>query len=224
MRWLIGMLAGAALVVALPTTPLAAVKDPAGVKQEREQVRQKIKSLEQEIGQTTDEREKVEKLIELLEKRLEQSRDQLDILDTQRNELETDIQSLKAQERDIAAELAETEARLGEVLRNQYRRQDINPTQAWLAGKSASQAAREGYWFERVSGAERALADRQTEQATRLAEVRNRLEARQARLDATINTQKQRERELQSQRGERQTLMADLNSKLQNQALTKKTA
>lgn len=203
-------------------TPAWAIKDPAGVRQEREQIRQEIKDLAKEIENTNDEKEKAKKLIALLDKRLEQSKDRLVALDKDRRDLERETSKLRSQERELSAQLNETEARLGEVMRNQYRRQDINPTQAWLSGQSASRAARESYWYEQVSEAERSLALQQKDQANRLQTLREGLEAKQDKLDKTIADQSKRERELKSQRTERRQVMADLDSQLKNQELKKK--
>lgn len=199
-----------------------AIKDPAGVRQEREQVRQEIKDLTKEIQNTSDEKAKAKKLIELLDKRLEQSKDRLAALDKDRKSLEQETTKLRTQEKELTGQLRETEARLGEVMRNQYRRQDINPTQAWLSGQSASRAARESYWYEQVSQAERDLAEKQRDQAERLQAVREGLESKQNKLELTIAAQSKRERELRSQRSERKQLIADLDSQLKNQELKKK--
>lgn len=207
---------------ALCFTPAVwSIKDPTGVKQERDQVREEIKQITEDIQNTTNERTKVEKLIELLEKRLEQNKDRLASLDKDRKSLEADIADLSQQEKNQEEALKATEERLGDVLRNQYRRQDINPTQAWLAGQSASKAARESYWYERISIAERDLAKAQAEQTAKLKETREGLETRQFRLEKTIAKQAQRERELKSQRAERTELVADLNSRLKDQELKK---
>lgn len=203
-------------------TPAWAIKDPAGVREEREQIRQEIKSLAREIESTSDEREKAKKLIVLLDKRLEQSKERLSVLDKNRQNLQKETSKLKAEEKELSAQLKETEKRLGEVLRNQYRRQDINPTQAWLSGQSASRAARESYWYEHVSEAERALANRQREQTERLQAIRKGLEDKQEQLNQTIEAQAKRENELRAQRAERKQIIADLDAQLKNQELKKK--
>ena len=117
------------------------------------------------------------------------------ILDRERTEYESDIRDLIQQELVVERDLAATEKRLARVLRNQYQRNEVNPTQAWLAGKSASEAARESYWFERVSQAEKELADRQEQQSDKLHRIRTGLETKQDKLEKTIERQKQRERE-----------------------------
>ena len=206
----------------MATPPVWAIKDPSGVRQEREQVRQEIKALTQEIQDTSDEKTKVKKLIELLEKRLTQSKNRLESLDQDRRKLEQETATLVKRESILSKKLEQTEARLGEVIRNQYRRQDVNPTQAWLSGQSASRAARESYWFERISEAENELAKTQREQAAELEAVRQGLENKQNSLEKTIANQAKRERELNEQRQERRQLMADLDSRLRNQELKKK--
>lgn len=195
------------------------MQDPARVTKERDAVRQQLEQVNQSITQTTQERKKVQGAIEQLDKRLVESKDKLEGLSKTRAEQEGEISDLKGQEAVLARELAETEKRLASVLRNQYQRSDINPTQAWLAGKSAGAAARESYWFERVSQAERDLADRQEKQSDQLQRVRQGLERKQAKLDKTIDQQKQRERELAGLRAERKQLEQDLNSKLKDQEL-----
>lgn len=206
-------------VLTLPVSEAYAQQDPAGVTKEREAVRKKLDQLKKNISETTSERKKVINAIEQLEERLSESKDKLILLDKERAEFETDIRDLIQQELEVERDLAATEKRLGGVLRNQYQRNEVNPTQAWLSGKSASEAARESYWFERVSQAEKELADQQEQQSDKLHRIRTGLETKQDKLEKTIDRQKQRERELAGQREERKQLEQDLNSKLKDQEL-----
>lgn len=207
-----------------PTPVLAqsAVRDPAGVKQERDEVRRKLDALKKAIQETSGEKKQAAQALNLLEKRLEQTQNRLNALDKDRDALETDIGKLGAEETDLQKQLESTQGRLAEVMRNQYRRVEVNPTQAWLAGKSASEAARESYWYERVSAAERELAEQQAAQARELKAIRLGLEKKQDRLEGTIAEQSKSRRELVAQREERNQLVEDLNSKLKNQELERK--
>lgn len=208
-----------AAVLLTPALDTHAQQDPAGVAKEREAVRKKLDQLKKNISETTSERKKVIQAIEQLEDRLNESKEKLVILDRERSEYESDIRDLIQQELVLEKDLAATEKRLAKVLRNQYQRNEVNPTQAWLAGKSASEAARESYWFERVSQAEKELADRQEQQSEKLHRIRTGLETKQDKLEKTIDRQKQRERELAGLREERKQLEQDLNSKLKDQEL-----
>lgn len=208
-----------ASVLYTPAFDAQAQQDPAGATKEREAVRKKLDQLKKNISETTSERKKVLQAIEQLEDRLTESKEKLVILDRERAEYESDIRDLIQQELVVERDLAATEKRLARVLRNQYQRNEVNPTQAWLAGKSASEAARESYWFERVSQAEKELADRQEQQSDKLHRIRTGLETKQDKLEKTIERQKQRERELAGLREERKQLEQDLNSKLKDQEL-----
>lgn len=198
------------------------MRDPAGVKQERDEVRRKLDALKKAIQETSGEKKQAAKALTLLEKRLEQTQNRLNSLDKDRDALEGDINRLTAEEADLQKQLENTQGRLAEVMRNQYRRVEVNPTQAWLAGKSASEAARESYWYERVSAAERDLAEQQAAQARELQAIRLGLEKKQERLEGTIAEQSKSRRELVAQREERNQLVEDLNSKLKNQELERK--
>lgn len=198
------------------------MRDPAGVKQERDEVRRKLDALKKAIQETSGEKKQAAKALTLLEKRLEQTQNRLNALDKDRDALEGDINRLTAEEADLQKQLENTQGRLAEVMRNQYRRVEVNPTQAWLAGKSASEAARESYWYERVSAAERDLAEQQAAQARELQAIRLGLEKKQERLEGTIAEQSKSRRELVAQREERNQLVEDLNSKLKNQELERK--
>lgn len=219
---------GGALLIAAPlSTPLpaaaqSAVRDPAGVKQERDEVRRKLDALQKAIKETAGEKKQAAKALGLLEKRLEQTQNRLNALDKDRDALEAEINKLSNEETQLQSDLENTQARLAIVMRNQYRRVEVNPTQAWLAGKSASQAARESYWYERISAAERDLAVQQANQARELQAIRQGLEKKQDRLDHTITEQSKSRRELVAQREERNQLIEDLNSKLKNQELERK--
>jgi murein hydrolase activator len=218
-------LLGALLVALLASLPLpgqASVRDPAGVKQEREEVRRKLEDLKKAIDRTSGEKTQAAKALVLLEKRLEKTEERLNALDADRKALEADIQKLSRDEAALQTSLDNTEARLAQVLRNQYRRVEVNPTQAWLAGKSASEAARESYWYERVSSAERELADQQAAQAREMQAIRLGLEKKQERLDNTIAQQNKSQRELMAQREERNQLVTDLSSRLKDQELERK--
>lgn len=197
-------------------------RDPAGVQQERDQVRKQIEAVKKAIAQTTGERKQAAKALEKLQDRYEQTQARLEALNKDRSQLEKEVAQLSREEAALNRELEQTQARMAEVLRNQYRRTEINPTQAWLAGKSASEAAREGYWYERVSAAERELAQTQATQARELQGIRKGLERKQTNLDQTIARQNQSQRELVAQRDERNQLLEDLNSKLKDQELEKK--
>ncbi len=209
-------------LASLPLPGQAAVRDPAGVKQEREEVRRKLEDLKKAIDRTAGEKTKAAKALVLLEERLEKTEKRLSELDTDRKALETDIQKLTKDETDLQKALDNTEARLGQVLRNQYRRVEVNPTQAWLAGKSASEAARESYWYERISSAERELASQQAAQAREIQAIRLGLEKKQERLEKTIAQQNKSQRELMAQREERNQLVTDLSSRLKDQELERK--
>lgn len=198
------------------------MRDPAGVKQERDEVRRKLDALKKAIQETSGEKKQAAQALTLLEKRLEQTQNRLNSLDKDRDALEGDINRLTAEEADLQKQLENTQGRLAEVMRNQYRRVEVNPTQAWLAGKSASEAARESYWYERVSAAERDLAEQQAAQARELQAIRLGLEKKQERLEGTIAEQSKSRRELVAQREERNQLVEDLNSKLKNQELERK--
>lgn len=224
---LIVLIGGALLIGAPLTTPLPAaaqntVRDPAGVKQERDEVRRKLDALKKAIQETSGEKNQAAKALGLLENRLEKTQNRLNALDKDRDALETDINKLSNEEIQLQKDLENTQARLAAVMRNQYRRVEVNPTQAWLAGKSASQAARESYWYERISAAERDLAVQQAAQARELQAIRLGLEKKQDRLDNTIAEQNKSRRELVAQREERNQLIEDLNSKLKNQELERK--
>ncbi|HEX4917519.1 MAG TPA: peptidoglycan DD-metalloendopeptidase family protein [Limnobacter sp.] len=198
------------------------VRDPAGVKQEREEVRRKLEALKKAINSTSAEKKQAANALTQLEKRLTQTETRLKQLDQDRDALEVEISKLGQEEKNLQREFEKTQARMAQVLRNQYRRVEINPTQAWLAGKSASEAARESYWFERVSAAERDLAEQQATQARELEAIRLGLEKKQDRLDDTIERQSVSKRELVAQREERNQLIEDLNSKLKDQELERK--
>jgi septal ring factor EnvC (AmiA/AmiB activator) len=215
-------LIGAPLTTPLPAAAQNAVRDPAGVKQERDEVRRKLDALKKAIKETSGEKKQAAKALDLLEKRLEQTQSRLNALDKDRDALEADINKLSNEETQLQKDLENTQARLAIVMRNQYRRVEVNPTQAWLAGKSASQAARESYWYERISAAERDLAVQQATQARQLKAIRLGLEKKQDRLDNTIAEQNKSRRELVAQREERNQLIEDLNSKLKNQELERK--
>lgn len=220
-----GLCAVVALLTLTTTEPAQAqssLRDPAGVKQERDEVRRKLDELKKQINETSGEKKQAAKSLTLLEQRLQKTQKRLKALDQDRDALETDIKKLSLQETQLQKDLENTQARLAEVMRNQYRRVEINPTQAWLAGKSASEAARESYWYERISAAERDLAAEQTAQARELESIRLGLEKKQERLDNTIADQNKSQRELVAQREERNQLIADLNSKLKNQELERK--
>lgn len=216
------LLAFAAFSVPDSTLAQSAVRDPAGVKQERDQVRRKLDALKKQIQETSGEKKQAAQSLTLLEKRLEQTQNRLNALDKDRDGLEADINKLSAEEAKVQNQLTSTQRRLAEVMRNQYRRVEVNPTQAWLAGKSASEAARESYWYERVSAAERDLAAQQAAQARELQAIRLGLEKKQERLEGTIAEQSKSRRELVAQREERNQLVEDLNSKLKNQELERK--
>lgn len=216
------LLIGAPLTTPLPAAAQNAVRDPAGVKQERDEVRRKLDALKKAIQETSGEKNQAAKALGLLENRLEKTQNRLNALDKDRDALETDINKLSNEEIQLQKDLENTQARLAAVMRNQYRRVEVNPTQAWLAGKSASQAARESYWYERISAAERDLAVQQAAQARELQAIRLGLEKKQDRLDNTIAEQNKSRRELVAQREERNQLIEDLNSKLKNQELERK--
>ena len=210
------------LVAPLHATAQNTVRDPAGVKQERDEVRRKLEALKKEINETSGEKKQAAKALGLLEKRLETTQNRLTLLGRDRDALEKDINKLNQDETRMQANLVSTQTRLAQVIRNQYRRVEVNPTQAWLAGKSASEAARESYWYERISAAERDLAAQQAAQARELEAIRMGLEKKQDRLENTIAQQNKSQRELVAQREERNELLADLNSKLKNQELERK--
>lgn len=216
------LLIGAALTAPFPVAAQNTVRDPAGVKQERDEVRRKLDALQKAIKETSGEKKQAAKALGLLENRLEQTQSRLNALDKDRDALEADINKLASEETQLQKDLENTQARLAMVMRNQYRRVEVNPTQAWLAGKSASQAARESYWYERISAAERDLAIQQATQARELQAIRLGLEKKQDRLDNTIAEQSKSRRELVAQREERNQLIEDLNSKLKNQELERK--
>lgn len=216
------LLGGALLVPMGQVHAQAAVRDPAGVRQEREEVRRKLDALKKAINETSGEKKQAARALTQLEKRLDETQNRLGTLSKNRDALENDITRLGKEELVLEAEFQKTQTRLAEVLRNQYRRVEVNPTQAWLAGKSASEAARESYWYERVSAAERDLATQQATQARELEAIRLGLEKKQERLETTIAEQTKSERELAAQREERNQLIADLNSKLKNQELERK--
>lgn len=208
-------------VLVTPQAHGASVRDPAGVKQERDDVRKQLQEIKKAITQTSGEKQRVSRAIDVLDKKLDETQGTLGRLDRDRKFLEKDIRGLREQENTLADKLVDTQNRLAHVIRNQYRRIDINPTQAWLAGRSASQAARESYWYEQVSEAEQALGQQQARQALELQAIRTGLENKREALKVTIADQNTKERELQSQREERKQLVADLNSKLKDQELQK---
>ena len=212
----------ALLLVHQTAAAQSGVRDPAGVRQEREEVRRQLDALKKAIDETSGEKNQAAKSLTLLEKRLEKTQGRISALDKDRDALETDINKLKSEELQLQKKLEDTQARLAAVIRNQYRRVEVNPTQAWLAGKSASEAARESYWYERISAAERDLANQQAAQARELVAIRLGLEKKQERLENTIADQNKSQRELVAQREERNQLIADLNSKLKNQELERK--
>lgn len=216
---LVVLLASIALAAPVPATAQSGVRDPAGVKQERDEVRRKLDALKKEINETSGEKKQASQALTLLEQQLDKTQTRLDALDKDRGGLETDIKKLSAEEAEVQRSLERTQTRLAEVMRNQYRRVEVNPTQAWLAGKSASEAARESYWYERISAAERDLAAQQALQARELQAIRLGLEKKQEKLQITITEQSKNRRELVAQREERNQLIADLNSKLKNQEL-----
>jgi septal ring factor EnvC (AmiA/AmiB activator) len=200
----------------------ANARDAANAKQKREEVRKKLEDVRRAMNQTSSERSKARKALDMVEKRLEQTAQRLTRLDNERKQLEQDIEDLRHQEAQLAKDLENTLTRIAAVLRNQYRRNSINPTQAWLAGQSASQAAREGYWFGLVSLAEQELGDTQKRQAKELEALREGLERKQNQLEDTIEQFQVAKRELASQKEERQQLIADLNSKLKDQEIEQK--
>lgn len=216
---LVVLLASIALATPVSATAQSGVRDPAGVKQEREEVRRKLDALKKAINETSGEKKQAAQALTLLEQRLDKTQTRLDALDKDRDGLETDIKKLSTEEAEVQRSLERTQTRLAEVMRNQYRRVEVNPTQAWLAGKSASEAARESYWYERISAAERDLAAQQATQARELQSIRLGLEKKQEKLENTIAEQSKSRRELVAQREERNQLIVDLNSKLKNQEL-----
>lgn len=197
-------------------------KEAAGAQAERDRVRKQLDAVNKAIRETSSEKKRASKALVEVDKRLKDTTARLKELDAQAQALEREVEGLKRQETQLAQALDQTQARMGKVLRNQYRRHELNPTQAWLAGQSASQAARESYWFERVSQAEKELAEQQAEQAHHLEQVRAGLEQKQDKLEDTIERQNRARQTLASQKEERSQLLEDISSKLSDQELQRK--
>lgn len=212
----------ATLLLAHGPVHAQSMREANSAKQEREAIRKQLEAVKRATIETSSEKKQVSKALVAVEKRLDQTTQRISKLDLDRKALEDDIVDLSRQEAQLALDLANTQTRLAAVLRNQYRRTEINPTQAWLAGQSASQATREGYWYERVSAAEKALGEQQARQADELERLRLGLERKQDRLTDTIEQQNQAKRELAAQKEERSQLLADLNSKLKDQEIERK--
>lgn len=213
------------LAMWLPCAPSWAqnkAQEAAGAKQKREEVRKKLHSVQRAIEQTSQEKKLANKALHQLEQRLAQTTQRIEHLDSERKQLESEIHDLEAQEAQLALDLQNTQTRIAAVLRNQYRRTETNPTQAWLAGQSASQATRESYWFEHISAAEKTLGDTQQAQAAALKTLREGLETKKDQLIGTIAQQNQAKRELTAQQDERRQLLEDLSSKLKDQELEQK--
>jgi septal ring factor EnvC (AmiA/AmiB activator) len=217
-----GLFASLLLITHHTAQAQSSVRDPSGVKQERDEVRRKLNALKKAITETNDAKKKVANALTVVENSLQKTQKRLGALDKERAALEIDINNLRSQQTQLQIDLDQTQSRLASVLRNQYQRFDVNPTQAWLAGQSASEAARESYWYERVSSAEKDLATQQAMQARELEALRLKLEKKQQQLSNTISEQNKNQRELIAQREERSELITSLNSKLKTQELERK--
>ena len=116
----------ACLVAPLHATAQSSVRDPSGVKQERDEVRRKLEALKKEINETSDEKKQAAKALGLLEKRLETTQTRLTLLDKDRDALEKDINKLSQDETQLQKDIVGTQDRLAQVIRNQYRRVEVN--------------------------------------------------------------------------------------------------
>ncbi|HEY1057182.1 MAG TPA: peptidoglycan DD-metalloendopeptidase family protein [Limnobacter sp.] len=222
MGWVLSALLCLGSVPVLAATQHNPGRESAGAQKERDEVRKQLEAVKKAIEQTSTEKKRAAKALGVVEQKLKDTAARIAALDKERKALEAEIEDLNKQEAQLALDLANTQDRLARVLRNQYRRTEINPTQAWLAGQSASQAARDGYWYERISTAEKALAEQQAQQAEALEKLRQGLERKQDKLDDTIERQNKAQKDLAAQREERSQLIEDLNSKLSDQELQRK--
>ncbi len=197
------------------------IKDPAGVEQERETIRQEIQKLTTEIDNTQSDRERTSVQIQLIENQLKQSQLRLQALQQTQLAQQTEIQSLEQKKSNALKQLKETEQRLKDVIRNQHLRTHQNATQEWLSGQSPSSAAREQWWLEKIFQAEQKLSQTQQAQAKQLDQINAELTQQQTQLNKTVNELKQQERELNEQRNEQVMLIDQLNNTLENQTQKK---
>ena len=218
--WALVCLSGACLLApawAAPASNGTEAKDPKNVSQERDEVRAKLKALRKTIEKTSQEKSTAAKALQAVEKSIDVSNAQLKALAAQRDQIHRELDAIAVQEKRIGRNIELHQDRLGKVLAAQYRRQQDNPLHAWLAGRSAQEAAREGYWFEQVSKAESSVADALRDDLDELNALRKQKLSKEDLLEDNARQQEKKKRELLSQQDERKQLLEQLSSKLVSQ-------
>jgi septal ring factor EnvC (AmiA/AmiB activator) len=189
-------------------------KDARAVARERDDIRQQLKDLRQSIKKTHVDRSSAAKALSAVEKSISESNAQLEALTTQRYKIARELKRIDVEETRTEGNIALHQQRLAQVLQVQYRRQQFNPLQSWLAGHSANEVAREGYWFERVSQAEVDIAESLKTDLAELEVLRQQKQAREDQLEDNSRAQERKKRELLAQQQERKQLVEQLSSKL----------
>lgn len=212
---------GGALACLSVQTALAAPdpRDPKTAARERENIRQQLKAVRENIQQTTSKQQVANRELAAVEKSIAESNAQLQRLQRENERLRAEIRAINTDLADTEKRIVQQQERLAQVLRSHHRRAQYNPLHAWLGGQSRQAIARDAWWYEKISSAEVEVGESLHEELDELEALLNAKEERQEMVQRNEDAQLKKKSVLVEQQETRRLLLADLGKRLESQKL-----
>lgn len=192
-------------------------KDPKSAARERDAIRQQLKTVRQNIQQTTSRQQETNRELVAVEKSIAESNAQLQRLQRENERLKAEIRAITADQVDTEKRIDLQQSRLGKVLRSHHRRAQYNPLHAWLGGQSRQAIARDAWWYEKISAAEVQVGEDLQEELEELEALLAAKEERQDQVQRNEDAQLKKKTVLVEQQETRRQLLADLGKRLETQ-------
>lgn len=163
--------------------------------QDLKSVRKEITTLQKDIAQKEAVRKEAESTIVQSARALETTNAALDTLEQKQSTSSQQLAELQQQLRAVAARVAETRTRVGQMLRRQYKAGQHDSMQLMLGGGNPNQNARDLNYYRHIAQAQQQLIDDMGEQQRQLAQLEQQVQTELQRLglmsDAKLREQRQ---------------------------------
>ena len=208
-----------ALVACLLGASLAgmAYAGPDSRQEELNDLRERIKSLQQELEQANEERTEAADALKQSERRISDVNRGLRELDQRQRSLGQNLKQLAEESRHVEAEIADQQARLGELLRQRYIHGDNDALKLMLNGKNPGEAARGLAYFGYIGRARNALIEAYQDSLARMAALQSQVREKHASLDQVKQERVAQKKTLESEKSARQDVLYKLSTQIRRQ-------
>ena len=184
---------------------------------ELNELRERIKSLQQDLEQSSEDHTEAADELKKSERRISDvNRGLRDLIHRQRN-LAQNLKQLEEESKGVQANIADQRERLAELLRQRYIHGDNDAMKLMLNGQNPGDSARNLEYYGYIGRARTTLINEYQSSLSRLDELQSTVREKKSSLDQIKDERVAQRKTLESEKAARQNVLYKLSSQIRNQ-------